>query len=200
MLLISSSMLTVLPTPAPPNRPILPPFANGMSRSMTLMPVTSSSWPPACSSYDGAGRWIGQCSFDLTGPRFVLRRAEHVHDAAERAVADRHGDRRAGGLRPRRPRLQAFGGAHGDRAHDAVAELLLHFEREVRRPRASAPRRPSGSCSRGNSTSMTAPMIWTILPVAICVTSARTSSRQTAAAPPTISAISLVIAAWRALL
>ena len=30
-----------------------------------------------------------------------------------------------------RPRLQAFGHAHGDRAHDAVAELLLHFERQL---------------------------------------------------------------------
>ena len=27
--------------------------------------------------------------------------------------------------------LQAFRGAHGDGAHDAVAELLLHFEREI---------------------------------------------------------------------
>ena len=26
--------------------------------------------------------------------------------------------------------LQAVGGAHRDRAHDAVAELLLHFERD----------------------------------------------------------------------
>ena len=26
--------------------------------------------------------------------------------------------------------LQAFGGAHGDGAHHAVAELLLHFERQ----------------------------------------------------------------------
>ena len=31
----------------------------------------------------------------------------------------------------RQAALQAFGGAHGDRAHDAVAELLLHFEREI---------------------------------------------------------------------
>ena len=30
--------------------------------------------------------------------------------------------------------LQAFGGAHGDGAHHAVAELLLHFERQIRRP------------------------------------------------------------------
>src|SRR5438270_188509 len=56
MLLMSSSMLTVLPTPAPPNRPTLPPLANGTSRSMTLMPVTSRSWPPACCSNEGGGQ------------------------------------------------------------------------------------------------------------------------------------------------
>jgi hypothetical protein len=43
MLLISSIMLTVLPTPAPPNRPTLPPLANGQIRSITLMPVSSRS-------------------------------------------------------------------------------------------------------------------------------------------------------------
>src|ERR671914_426532 len=42
-LLISSWMTTVLPTPAPPNRPILPPFTNGAMRSMTLMPVSKIS-------------------------------------------------------------------------------------------------------------------------------------------------------------
>jgi hypothetical protein len=43
MLLMSSIMFTVLPTPAPPNRPTLPPLANGQIRSITLMPVSSSS-------------------------------------------------------------------------------------------------------------------------------------------------------------
>ncbi len=41
-LLISSMMTTVLPTPAPPKRPILPPFTNGAIRSMTLMPVSKT--------------------------------------------------------------------------------------------------------------------------------------------------------------
>ncbi|CSI54164.1 Uncharacterised protein [Vibrio cholerae] len=50
MLLISSIMLTVLPTPAPPNRPILPPFANGQIRSITLTPVSKSSVALDCSS------------------------------------------------------------------------------------------------------------------------------------------------------
>ena len=39
MLLMSSMMTTVLPTPAPPNAPTLPPFRNGQMRSITLMPV-----------------------------------------------------------------------------------------------------------------------------------------------------------------
>ena len=43
MLWISSWMMTVLPTPAPPNRPILPPLRYGSSRSMTLMPVSNIS-------------------------------------------------------------------------------------------------------------------------------------------------------------
>ena len=38
---IISWMITVLPTPAPPNMPILPPCTYGSSRSITLMPVSS---------------------------------------------------------------------------------------------------------------------------------------------------------------
>jgi hypothetical protein len=56
---ISSWMMTVLPTPAPPKRPILPPFANGQSRSMTLMPVSKISVAEDWSEHLGAARWIG---------------------------------------------------------------------------------------------------------------------------------------------
>src|SRR5690606_22283663 len=66
----------------------------------------------------------------LDGAALVLRRAEHVHDASERALADRHGDRRTGGLHGHAA-LQALRDAHGNRAHHAVAELLLHLEREI---------------------------------------------------------------------
>ena len=52
-------MLTVLPTPAPPNRPTLPPLANGQTRSITLMPVSSRSTDGLSSSNFGAARWIG---------------------------------------------------------------------------------------------------------------------------------------------
>ena len=79
----------------------------------------------------GRGRTVDrQEILGLDRAALVLRLAEHVHDAAERADADGHGDRRAGRL-DAEPALQALGGAHRDRAHDAVAELLLHLERQV---------------------------------------------------------------------
>ena len=56
MLLMSSIMLTVLPTPAPPNRPTLPPLANGHTKSITLIPVSSKSWEGLNSSYAGGLR------------------------------------------------------------------------------------------------------------------------------------------------
>src|SRR3954447_11376600 len=54
--------MTVLPTPAPPNRPILPPCTYGVSRSSTLMPVSSISVLDSRASNLGADRWIGQRS------------------------------------------------------------------------------------------------------------------------------------------
>lgn len=44
------------PTPAPPNRPTLPPLANGQTRSITLMPVSSRSTDGLSSSNFGAAR------------------------------------------------------------------------------------------------------------------------------------------------
>ena len=55
-LLISSWMSTVLPTPAPPNRPIFPPRRYGASRSMTLMPVSNASTAVLWSTNEGATR------------------------------------------------------------------------------------------------------------------------------------------------
>jgi hypothetical protein len=43
MLRISSVMMTVLPTPAPPKTPVLPPWVKGAMRSITLMPVSKTS-------------------------------------------------------------------------------------------------------------------------------------------------------------
>ncbi len=74
MLLMSSSIVTVLPTPAPPKRPILPPLANGQMRSITLMPVSSSSTEGESSSNRGAGWWIERSSLLFTGPRSSIGR------------------------------------------------------------------------------------------------------------------------------
>ena len=68
MLLIISMRITVLPTPAPPKRPILPPLGKGTSRSTTLMPVSSSSTEVFCSTKLGASRWMGRYFSALMGP------------------------------------------------------------------------------------------------------------------------------------
>ena len=56
MLLINSCINTVLPTPAPPNKPILPPFAYGSIKSITLIPVNKTSVETDKSSNFGAER------------------------------------------------------------------------------------------------------------------------------------------------
>src|SRR5258706_1483473 len=60
MLRMSSCTMTVLPVPAPPNRPIFEPLANVQMRSMTLIPVSRISTFACCSDTGGAGRWMGQ--------------------------------------------------------------------------------------------------------------------------------------------
>ena len=40
---ISSIIITVLPTPAPPKIPVLPPLVNGAIKSITLIPVSNTS-------------------------------------------------------------------------------------------------------------------------------------------------------------
>jgi len=56
--------------------------------------------------------------------------AEHVHDAAQGSGAHRDADALAR-ARDGEAAAQALRGAHCDCPHDAVAELLLHFERQV---------------------------------------------------------------------
>src|SRR5207253_395766 len=55
-LLMSSMITTVLPTPAPPNKPILPPLRKGWIRSTTFTPVSNISALVTCSSKLGAHR------------------------------------------------------------------------------------------------------------------------------------------------
>ena len=56
---IISMMMTVLPTPAPPKTPVLPPRVKGAIRSMTFSPVSKTSVCVDWSTNSGAGRWMG---------------------------------------------------------------------------------------------------------------------------------------------
>ena len=126
---ISSWISTVLPTPAPPKRPILPPRTYGAIRSMTLMPVSKISIFAESSPNFGGSRWIGQRS-PVDGFLAVDRIADHVPDAPERDVADRHRDRRAG-VDDLRPARETVGRVHRDGAHAIVAEMLLHLRDQL---------------------------------------------------------------------
>ena len=66
----------------------------------------------------------------LDRARFIDRLADDVHDAAERLIADRHGDRSAG-IDDFLAAHQAFGRVHGDGAHRVLAEMLRHFEHQA---------------------------------------------------------------------
>ena len=91
------------------------------------MPVSSSSTDGDSSSNFGDGWWMHAALVGLDRAALVDRAAEHVHDAAEHARADGHRDRGAG-VAHLHAALQAVRGAERDRAHDAVAELLLDLE------------------------------------------------------------------------
>ena len=90
------------------------------------MPVSKISTFGVRSAKAGGSRWIDQRSASFGGLLLVDRLAEHVPDAAERHVADRHRDRPAGVDHVGAAR-DAVGRVHRDRAHAVVAEVLLHL-------------------------------------------------------------------------
>ncbi len=83
-------MTTVLPTPAPPKRPIFPPFRKGWMRSMTLMPVSNISSRVDCSSKSRRLAMDGHALVLADGAEVVDGLAEDVEHAAERLAA--HGN------------------------------------------------------------------------------------------------------------
>ena len=128
---ISSWMRTVLPTPAPPNRPTLPPRTNGAIRSMTLIPVSKTS------IFGDRSRKAGRIAVDRPALDAVRRRrllvdrlADHVPEPPERRLADRDRDRPSEVDDVDAPR-EAVGRVHGDRADAVVAEVLLHLGDQV---------------------------------------------------------------------
>ena len=85
------------------------------------------------------GRLVGVSRRRLVdrAPLLVLQRAglvdgiaDHVHDAAEGTVADRHRDRLAG-VGDLLAAHEAFAGVHGDGAHRRFAEMLGDFEHQA---------------------------------------------------------------------
>ena len=68
MLLISSIIKTVFPTPAPPNNPIFPPLIYGANKSITFIPVSNISVSVSKSSNSGASLWIGKNVSAFIGP------------------------------------------------------------------------------------------------------------------------------------
>src|SRR5262249_25415967 len=62
-------------------------------------------------------------------PGLVDRIADHIDDASERAVADRHRDRLAG-IDHFLPAYEALARIHRDRAHGRFAQVLGHFEQQ----------------------------------------------------------------------
>jgi len=69
----------------------------------------------------------GACLLVRHRTRLVDRLADHVDDAAERTLADRHRDRQAG-IDHLLAAHQALADVHGDGAHGVLAELLRHFQ------------------------------------------------------------------------
>jgi len=97
------------------------------------MPVSSSS----CDEFLRRAQLVvgGGLAVDGSGQRLVDRAtlvdgiAQHVHDAAQaqRRLAHGHGDRGAG-VADHQAAADAVRRTQCDGAHDAVAELLLHFQ------------------------------------------------------------------------
>ena len=139
---ISSWIRTVLPMPAPPKRPILPPFTYGAIRSTTLRPVSKISMRRRELAERGRVA-VDRPALDVRagGLLVVDRLADHVPDPAERRVADGDRDRLAG-VDDVGAAREPVGRVHRDGADAIVAEVLLHLrdQRPSRRRRRSAPR------------------------------------------------------------
>ena len=119
-----------LAVPAPPKRPILPPFTYGAIRSTTLRPVSKISTVGERLA-EGRRVAVDRPALDVLARRLLVvdRLADHVPDPAEGRVADRHRDRRAG-VDDVDAAREAVGGLHRDRADAIVAEMLLHLHHQ----------------------------------------------------------------------
>jgi hypothetical protein len=72
----------------------------------------------------------GAAGLGVNRAGFVHRLADHVHDAAERGIANRHRDRRAG-IGNILPAHQTLGRVHRDAAHRVFAQMLRDLENQA---------------------------------------------------------------------
>ena len=127
---ISSVRMTVLPSPAPPKRPILPPRTNGVSKSTTLIPVSNCSVLGERLSNEGGSRWMGQRSGRVDRSAAVDRVAQQVEHATQGFLADRHAHRVARVEHGHAPH-QSVGRPQGDTTNAVAPQVLLHLAGQV---------------------------------------------------------------------
>ena len=137
---ISSWISTVLPTPAPPKRPILPPRTYGAIRSTTLIPVSKISTFGERSSNGGGSRWIGQRSLPAGGASFPSIGSPRTFQTRPSVTSPTGTEIGAAGVDHVGAAGEAVGRVHRDRAHAVVAEVLLHLRDRARRRRAASMR------------------------------------------------------------
>src|SRR5919109_1172544 len=120
--------MPVLPTPAPPKMPTLPPFLNGQMRSMILRPVSNTSTSVDCSSNGGASRWMGNVVPAPTGPLLSIGRprTSNTRPSVASPTGTEIGAPVSHGDAPR----QAVGRGHRHRPDPVVAEVLLDLADE----------------------------------------------------------------------
>ena len=166
---MSSWMITVLPTPAPPNRPVLPPLMKGSIRSMALMPVSNFGLRDQAVVFR-AGTMDGHVAGDLGHGLLVNGLAHDVPNATQGFLADGHHDGMA--------RIQDVQATDPDRRSRLMAtertrlpgRLVSDLEDDVQVARLGRVNRQRvvnrRQLIRGNSTSTTGPTIRTMRPVA----------------------------------
>ena len=196
---------TVLPTPAPPKRPIFPPREYGAIRSTTLMPVSRICVDVSWLSNFGAGRWIGQLSLLPTGAGLWSTGSPRTLKTRPRVASPTGtmiGAPVSSASMPRiRPSVELMAMHRVMLSPRCCMTSTVRFtSRSAALPVILMAFRISGSSPAGNSISTTGPMTCTTLPFANgkppylhahCAHGCHLS----ASAPPTISLISFVMPA-----
>ena len=127
MLWIISVSSTVLPTPAPPNSPALPPRSSGTSTSMTLMPVSKISDLVERRASGGGARWTERHWTSAGAALPVDGVAEHVEHSRQNRLAHRRLQRPARVFH-RHAAGEALRGGQRDAAHVMRVELSQHLD------------------------------------------------------------------------